>query len=347
MTFTETQTTRRSVLCLRPGQFVVTPSIDQITTRALRYLNAGFSIHLCGPAGTGKTTLAMHLASCLVRPVMLIFGDDDFTSSDLIGSQSGYTHKKLMDNYIHNVLKVEDELKHNWVDSRLTMACREGFTLVYDEFNRSRPEVNNVLLSALEEKILTLPPTSHQPDYLQVNSQFRAIFTSNPEEYCGVHATQDALMDRLVTINMPEPDQLTQMEILAQKTGIGREDALLIVNLVKTFRLKTAAEKTSGLRSCLMIAKVCASHDIVANSSNADFRDICADVLLSRTSLPIDSSRAILWEILDDNPVELLLVVEEEEPSDAQASTSEPVTESKSLKAIQSLLRTNLLKQKD
>jgi len=279
--------------------------------------------------------------------VMLIFGDDDFTSSDLIGSQSGYTHKKLMDNYIHSVLKVEDELKHNWVDSRLTMACREGFTLVYDEFNRSRPEVNNVLLSALEEKILTLPPTSHQPDYLQVNSQFRAIFTSNPEEYCGVHATQDALMDRLVTINMPEPDQLTQTEILAQKTGIGREDALFIVNLVKTFRLKTATEKTSGLRSCLMIAKVCASHDIVANSADADFRDICADVLLSRTSLPIDSSRAILWEILDDNLVESLSVVEEEEPSDAQEPTSEPLTGNQSLKAIQSLLRTNLLKQKD
>jgi len=346
MTVTETQT-RRAVLSLRPGQFVVTPSIDQIATRALRYLNAGFSIHLCGPAGTGKTTLAMHLANCLARPVMLIFGDDDFTSSDLIGSQSGYTHKKLMDNYIHSVLKVEDELKHNWVDSRLTMACREGFTLVYDEFNRSRPEVNNVLLSALEEKILTLPPTSHQPDYLQVNSQFRAIFTSNPEEYCGVHATQDALMDRLVTINMPEPDQLTQTEILAKKTGIGRDDALLIVNLVKTFRVKTATEKTSGLRSCLMIAKVCASHDIVANSSDADFRDICADVLLSRTSLPIDSSRAILWEILDDNLVESLSVVEEEEPSDDQASTSEPLTGNQSLKAIQSLLRTNLLKQKD
>ncbi|MFM6401071.1 AAA family ATPase, partial [Planktothrix sp.] len=165
MTVAEPQT-RRSVLRVRPGQFVVTPSIHQITTRALRYLHSGFSIHLRGPAGTGKTTLAMHLANCLARPVMLIFGDDDFTSSDLIGSQSGYTHKKLMDNYIHSVLKVEDELKHNWVDSRLTMACREGFTLVYDEFNRSRPEVNNVLLSALEEKILTLPPSSNQPEYL-------------------------------------------------------------------------------------------------------------------------------------------------------------------------------------
>ncbi|MDJ0528709.1 MAG: AAA family ATPase, partial [Microcystis sp. M53600_WE12] len=223
----------------------------------------------------------------------------------------------------------------------------EGFTLVYDEFNRSRPEVNNVLLSALEEKILTLPPTSHQPDYLQVNSQFRAIFTSNPEEYCGVHATQDALMDRLVTINMPEPDQLTQTEILAQKTGIGREDALFIVNLVKTFRVKTATEKTSGLRSCLMIAKVCASHDIAANSADSDFRDICADVLLSRTNLSVDKSRAILWEILEDNPLESLSFLEEEEPSDAQVSTSEPSTGNQSLKAIQSLLRGNLPQRKD
>ncbi|MFB2839047.1 gas vesicle protein GvpN [Floridanema evergladense] len=305
MTVAETNN-RRAVLRVRPGQFVATPSIQQVTTRALRYLQSGFSVHLRGPAGTGKTTLAMHLANCLARPIMLIFGDDDFTSSDLIGSQSGYTHKKLLDNYIHNVLKVEDELKQNWVDSRLTMACREGFTLVYDEFNRSRPEVNNVLLSALEEKILTLPPSSNQPDYLQVHPQFRAIFTSNPEEYCGVHSTQDALMDRLVTINMPEPDELTQTEILVQKTGISREDALLIVRLVKTFRLQTGAEKTSGLRSCLMIGKVCGEHEIVAKPSNADFRDICADVLFSRTNLSLSESSSIFWELLHQIEAETL-----------------------------------------
>ena len=26
------------------------------------------------------------------------------------------------------------------------------------------------------------------------------IFTSNPEEYAGVHKTQDALLDRMITI---------------------------------------------------------------------------------------------------------------------------------------------------
>jgi len=321
---------KRAVLRVRPGQFVITPAIEQVVIRALRYLASGFAIHLRGPAGTGKTTLAMHLANCLDRPIMLIFGDDEFKSSDLIGSESGYTHKKLLDNYIHSVLKVEDEFKQNWVDSRLTLACREGLTLVYDEFNRSRPEVNNVLLSALEEKILTLPPSSNQPEYLHVHPQFRAIFTSNPEEYYGVHETQDALIDRLVTINMPEPDELTQTEILANKTGINRPDAHLIVQLVKAFRSRTGGEKTSGLRSCLVIAKVCAEHNILVSAENSDFREICADVLFNRTKWSASEATTLFLELLNHLQVE---AIEDShysitpEDTDAMPTASESIAE--------------------
>ncbi|MDB9343680.1 gas vesicle protein GvpN [Nodularia spumigena] len=289
---------KRAVIRVRPGQFVMTPSIEKVAARALLYLKSGFPVHLRGPAGTGKTTLALHIAHCIESPVMLLFGDDEFKSSDLIGSETGYTRKKLVDNYIHNVVKVEDELQQNWVDSRLILACREGFTLVYDEFNRSRPEVNNVLLSALEEKILSLPPSSNQPEYLHVHPKFRAIFTSNPEEYCGVHSTQDALMDRLVTINMPEQDEMTQGEILIHKTNISRESAYLIVRLVKSFRLAIEAEKTSGLRSCLMIAKVCADNNIPAEVENPDFQDIAIDVLCNRSNLAMSEATNILMELL-------------------------------------------------
>jgi gas vesicle protein GvpN len=257
-------------------------------------------VHLRGPAGTGKTTLALHLADLVARPIMLIFGDDEFKTSDLIGNQSGYTRKKVVDNFIHSVVKVEDELRQNWVDSRLTLACREGFTLVYDEFNRSRPEVNNVLLSALEEKLLVLPPSNNRSEYIRVSPNFRAIFTSNPEEYCGVHATQDALLDRLVTINMPEPDELTQQEILVQKTEIDRASAVLIVRLVKEFRMRTKTDKASGLRSCLMIAKVCQEHEIFVLAENSEFRDVCCDVLLSRSSLPYAEATTVLWDLLNE-----------------------------------------------
>ncbi|XHX77420.1 MAG: gas vesicle protein GvpN [Stenomitos frigidus ULC029] len=289
-----------TILRASPRRFVSTPAVERVASRALRYLQSGYSVHLRGPAGTGKTTLALHLADLLARPLMLIFGDDEFKTSDLIGNQSGYTRKRVVDNYIHSVVKVEDEVRQNWADSRLTLACRDGFTLVYDEFNRSRPEVNNVLLSALEEKLLVLPPSNSRSEYVRVSPHFRAIFTSNPEEYCGVHATQDALMDRLVTISMPEPDELTQQEILVQKTEVDRASALLIVRLVKEFRIRTNNEKASGLRSCLMLGKVCHDHEILATPGNADFRDLCSDVLLSRSSLPLKEATQILWELLNE-----------------------------------------------
>jgi gas vesicle protein GvpN len=290
----------KTVLRATPRGFVNTPAIERITERSLRYLQSGFAIHLRGPAGAGKTTLALHLADLLSRPIMLVFGDDELKSSDLIGNQTGYTRKKVVDNFIHSVVKVEDELRHNWIDSRLTLAAKEGFTLVYDEFNRSRPEVNNVLLSALEEKLIVLPPGSgSQNEYVRVHPQFRVIFTSNPEEYCAVHSTQDALLDRLVTMNVPEPDSLTQSEILVQKIGLERAGAQTIVQLVKTFRQRIGAEKSSGLRSCMMIAKVCHDHDIIINAGVDAFRDVCEDVLLSRAGLPLNESTQILWEVLE------------------------------------------------
>ena len=188
----------------KKANFVETPYIQGVAGRALDYIGAGYPIHFSGPAGTGKTALAMHVAAQLGRQVILIHGDDEFGSSDLIGGQTGFRSTKVVDNYIHSVLKQEETVSKQWGDNRLTTACKYGFTLIYDEFTRSRPEANNVLLSILEERLLELPDARSGDGYLQVHPQFSAIFTSNPEEYAGVHKTQDALMDRLITITRPK-----------------------------------------------------------------------------------------------------------------------------------------------
>lgn len=310
-----------TVLHARSRGFVNTPSIDRLARRSLRYLQSGFAIHLRGPAGTGKTTLALHLADLLTRPIVLMFGDDELKSTDLVGSQSGYTRKQVVDNYIHSVVKLEDELRQNWVDSRLTLAAKEGFTLVYDEFNRSRPEVNNILLSVLEEKMIALPPSQQRSEYVRVHPQFRAIFTSNPAEYCGVHATQDALMDRLITLDMPEPDQLTQIEILVQRTGVSIEAAEKITQIVSTFRTNTQADLASGLRPSIAIAKICQDHEIPALASHDEFREVCADILLSRTSIGLAEATRLLMEYLNQ-----LAQSELPEPADTPEppSTVEP-----------------------
>ncbi|WP_414570584.1 gas vesicle protein GvpN [Nostoc sp. CCY 9925] len=289
-----------TVLNASPQRFVNTPAIQRVAQRALRYLQSGFSVHLRGAAGVGKTTLAMHLADLLNQPIILLFGDDEFKTSDLIGNQLGYTRKKVVDNFIHSVVKVEDELRQHWVDARLTLACKEGFTLVYDEFNRSHPEVNNVLLSVLEERLLVLPTNQQRAEYIQVHPKFRAILTSNPQEYCGVHATQDALMDRVITIDMPPPDELTQQEIVVHKTGIDSEKAEKIVRLVRMFWSRSGSGMGGGLRSCLMIARICHEHEISINFGDSYFQDICADILLSRTNQPLMEATRLLEEVLSE-----------------------------------------------
>lgn len=307
-----------TVLQARPRNFVSTPTLERTAFRALRYLKSGYSVHLKGPAGTGKTTLALHLADLLGRPIMLLFGDDEFKTSDLIGNQTGYTRKKVVDNYIHSVMKVEDELRQNWIDSRLTLACREGFTLVYDEFNRSRPEVNNVLLSALEEKLLVLPPNQNRSEYIRVSPHFRAIFTSNPEEYCGVHGTQDALQDRLITINMPEPDELAQQQILVQKIGLDPIAALQIVRIVRMFQTDAAPDMVSSLRPSLMIATICNDHGIIPLAENSDFRDVCSDILLTRSKHPLPEATRRLWELFNQFVASQVGVAEQLQGGQAQ-----------------------------
>src|ERR1035437_9379622 len=76
-------------------EFVSTSQVEDLTRRALAYLDVGYSVHFAGPAGTGKTTLAFHVAAKLGRSVTLIHGDDEFAGSDLVGRDSGYRKSKL------------------------------------------------------------------------------------------------------------------------------------------------------------------------------------------------------------------------------------------------------------
>ncbi|MBU0733535.1 MAG: gas vesicle protein GvpN [Proteobacteria bacterium] len=275
-----------TVLEPRPlPNFVETPYVKDITERALAYIGAGFPLHFRGISGTGKTTMAMHVASKIGRPVVMIHGDEEFSTSDLVGGEYGYKIRKVVDNFIHSVLKTEEDMRKKWVDNRLTIACKYGFTLIYDEFTRSRPEANNVLLSVLQEKMLDLPAAREgDSNYLRVDPDFTAIFTSNPEEYAGVHRSQDALRDRMITMDLDHFDEETEIHITESKTGLANGDASKIVKVVRGLRDSDVYEFAPTIRGCLMIAKTIQIRKAAINKNDEIFRQTCMDILASETS---------------------------------------------------------------
>lgn len=281
--------------------FVNTPYVQEITRRALAYLQVGYPVHFAGPAGTGKTTLAFHVAASLGRPVSLIHGDDEFAGSDLVGRDSGYRRSRLVDNFIHSVIRTEEETHSLWTDNRLTTACQNGDTLIYDEFTRSRPEANNALLSILSEKILNLPRLSQWgKGYLEVSQDFRAIFTSNPEEYAGVHKTQDALMDRLITIHVGHYDRDTETRIVMAKSGIEIADAETIVDLVRELRRQGVNNSRPTIRAAIAIARILGHLGAHALPGDDAFRWICHDVLDPDTVKVTRGGKSIMPGMVDE-----------------------------------------------
>jgi len=286
------------MLAKEQPSFVRTAYVEDVIKRAHLYIQAGYPIHFSGPAGTGKTTLAMYLAAQLSRPIILIHGDEEFGTSDLVGSEFGYHRKKLVDNFIHSVLKTEEDMIGRWVDNRLTVACKHGFTLIYDEFTRSKAEANNVLLSVLEERILDLPAARGIEGYLRVNPNFCAIFTSNPHEYAGVYKTQDALRDRMITIKLSHYDRDTEVAIASAKSGIPSSDAEKVVDIIRALRDQDKNGDIPTIRAGIMIGKVMRLSGSNASSSDEGFVQCCLDILDSETD-SVDRKIDIKGKILD------------------------------------------------
>ncbi len=264
--------------------FVETSLVRGLVDRALAYIAAGFPVHFRGASGTGKTTLALHVASRIGRPAVMIHGDEEFSTSDLVGGEYGYRMRKVIDNFIHSVLKTEEDMSRRWVDNRLTVACRYGFTLIYDEFTRSRPEANNALLSVLQEKMLDMPAAREGEGYLRVHPDCTAIFTSNPEEYAVVYRSQDALRDRMVTLDLDHFDEETEVAITKAKSDLERSDAEKIVRIVRGLRQAEVCEFAPTIRGCIMVAKALKVQNGSVDAKNNLFRQLCLDILASEST---------------------------------------------------------------
>lgn len=238
-----------------PDYIIMTPYIRGILERVKIYSRAGLPVHLTGPAGTGKTTLALKLAKDLGSEYYLIQGDEAYNRNDLVGGPFGYYQKVVEDNFISTVSKIERKLTPIWVDNPVAIACRRGAILIYDEFTRSRPETNNLLLGIISEKMIMVSDHEGRLKLENVHPKFSLILTSNPQEYTGVNKAQDALIDRIVTVKLSGYDEETETLIVAKHADLNNFTASRLVRFVRKVKNQLGLTH-STLRAAIMLGKV-------------------------------------------------------------------------------------------
>lgn len=211
-------------------------ALSAMVTRAESYLRAAVPVHFGGPAGMGKTTLALFLARRLGRPVTLVTGDATLDREDLVGREVGYSTSRMDDRFSTRVHRVETRSRVDWRPGPLFQAMQEGHVLVYDEFARTSPQTNAVFLSALEERrLVTIHPAAGRQE-IAAHPEFRVIMTSNTLGYAGVQAVPDALADRMVTFRLDALPPETEAAIVAAASGTAPDAAAGIVAALARLR---------------------------------------------------------------------------------------------------------------
>ncbi len=262
--------------------FHIDDAIRRLADKAILYARAGACVHLRGMAGTGKTSLALHAAEALGRPVSFLTGNDWLTAGDLIGREVGQSSVSVVDRYVQTVRRTETMTRSEWKDSVLAVAMERGHTLVYDEFTRASPEANATLLSVLEEGVLVVTDQASTRSVIRAHPCFRVLLTSNPHDYVGVNAAPDALMDRVLTLEVDEPPPETLTGIVVRRTGIDEATAGRIVRMLGAVRIQRPGVPLGSMRTAILIARIAAHGQREGALPKGALATIAADVLGGR-----------------------------------------------------------------
>jgi MoxR-like ATPase len=224
---------------------------------ALAVLGAGRHLLLEGPVGVGKTTLALAVCAHLEKPTVRVDGDDRYSE----GKLTGWFDPPLV--------LTSGFSEASFFAGPLIEAMRTGSVLFINELNRMPESVQNVLLPALDERLVHVPHIG----VVEAAPSFQVVATQNPVEYVATGHLSEALRDRFDHLSLTYQDAAQEQEIVRRETG--SEDTELVrsaVRLTRATRTHPAFRKGASVRAAIasvIVAERLGGEDALRRAASA------------------------------------------------------------------------------
>lgn len=213
-------------------------------------LKAQRNVLLEGPVGVGKTHLALAVTRELGLPIFRVDGD------------SRYTEQKLAGWFDPPTVIKKGFSAESFMPGPLVEAMKTGGILFINEFNRLPEGVQNILLPAIDERLIIVPRLGE----IRAASGFLVIATQNPKEFVATSHLSEAILDRFELVVLDYQTESEEQAIVATRL-LGQLGAKKIpvtpeflskacVRLIRVTRTHPRVRRGASIRAALSIAEI-------------------------------------------------------------------------------------------
>jgi MoxR-like ATPase len=225
-------------------------------TKIILAHSIGKNILIEGEVGVGKTTLANAVSS---------YFDAKFYRIDC--SEETLTHN-LIGYFDPPLVIAKGYIEESYVYGPLASAMKNGGCLFINEINRMPESTQNVLLTALDEKILEIPKLKT----IRANRDFFVIATLNPSAHVGVTVLGEALKDRFIWIKLDYQTPEEEIEIIKQEVDFNSEKEnqipVLAQEIIQTTRNITSIRRGSSIRGAIDLSGLMTQYEQKNSTKN-------------------------------------------------------------------------------